>query len=60
MKLILAGLLKVMIRLNIRKPFMKRLNKIITKNLFFNIFLESTVEGIFGLMICGYLNIKTL
>jgi hypothetical protein len=29
-------------------------------NLFFNDFLESTVEGIFQILICGYLNARTL
>jgi hypothetical protein len=34
--------------------------KKVTMNLFFNVFLESTIEGLFTLIISSYLNIRTL
>ncbi len=32
----------------------------LAKDLFFNVFLESIIEGFFSILICGYLNFKTL
>lgn len=34
--------------------------KKVTMNLFFNFFLESTIEGLFTLIISSYLNVRTL
>ena len=39
---------------------MKSILKKVIHNLFFNNLIESTIEGLFGLIIGGYLNIRTL
>ena len=58
-KMIFAGFLKIIINFDRCKTNAKYLYKYVTNELFFNIFIESTIEGFFGLLICGYLNIRT-
>jgi hypothetical protein len=59
LRIIIAGMLKIVQSNKNCKKHSKMLYKKVAKDLFFNSFLESTIEGFFTLFIVGYLNLRT-
>ena len=60
LKFCIAFTLKILIKCKIKKKKVRKLYKIISNDLFFNDFIEMTLEGMFSFLICGYLNWSTI